>query len=78
MIKKGRYKHYKGNDYQVLDVVRHSETEEILVLYKPLYENQYPNRDEAGNLWVRPLEMFTETVVVEGKEIHRFAYIGEK
>ncbi len=78
MIEKGRYKHYKGNDYQVLDVVRHSETEEILVLYKPLYENQESNKDELGNLWVRPLDMFLETVVVEGNEIPRFTYMGEK
>jgi hypothetical protein len=64
----GRYRHYKGPEYQVLSLVRHSETEEELVLYKALYGEQ--------GLWVRPLAMFTETVVVDGKSIPRFSYIG--
>ena len=78
MIKKGKYKHYKGHDYQVFDVVRHSETEEVLVLYKPLYGDEDQNAEnEVGNLWVRPLLMFTEMVVVDGKEVPRFGFVGE-
>lgn len=66
-IKPGLYKHYKGNDYQVLDIVTHSETLEQLVLYKPLYGE--------GALWVRPYEMFTETVIVNGVTLPRFALV---
>ena len=66
MIKAGLYRHYKGNKYQVIDTVRHSETEEALVLYRALY-------GEKG-LWVRPLEMFLESVLVDGKPQPRFAY----
>jgi len=66
MIKAGLYQHYKGAPYQVIDTARHSETEEELVLYRALY-------GEKG-LWVRPLVMFTETVLIDGKEVPRFAY----
>lgn len=67
-IKKGLYRHYKNNNYEVLGVVVHSETLEEHVLYKALY---------GGRLtWVRPLAMFTETVIVEGKKIPRFKYVG--
>jgi hypothetical protein len=66
----GKYRHYKGNDYQVIGVATHSETESRLVVYRPLYGEQ--------ELWVRPLEMFTETVTVDGKSVQRFAYIGEE
>lgn len=68
-IKPGRYRHYKGNDYQVIDTVCHSETEEILVLYRPLYGE--------GKLWVRPLAMFLELIDVQSKLVKRFEYIGE-
>lgn len=68
-IKPGRYRHYKGNDYQVIGTATHSETEEILVVYYPLYG------DRA--LWVRPLSMFIETVEKEGEVIPRFAWVGE-
>ncbi len=61
----GRYRHYKGNEYEVLAVVRHSETLETLVLYKALY-------GERG-LWVRPYAMFVENVVVDGRQVRRFA-----
>ncbi|MEJ2231196.1 MAG: DUF1653 domain-containing protein, partial [Nitrospirales bacterium] len=54
MIKPGRYRHYKGKDYQVIGVAKHSETEEDLVVYRALYG--------AGGLWVRPLEMFGEKI----------------
>lgn len=66
-LQPGRYRHYKGNDYQVIDVARHSETEELLVIYRPLYGEQ--------KLWVRPLAMFTETVERDGELIPRFEYL---
>ena len=69
-IKKGTYKHYKGNLYEVVDTVIHSETLEELVLYKPLYET---NDEYNGKLWVRPLTMFIEQVLVDGKNQPRFA-----
>ena len=62
----GRYRHYKGNFYDVIGVARHSETEEKLVVYRPLYGD--------GALWVRPLAMFTEVVTVEGREVPRFIH----
>ncbi len=65
----GRYRHYKGRDYQVLGVARHSETEEELVVYRCLYGN--------FSMWVRPLAMFTERVAVDGGEVPRFAWVGE-
>ena len=68
MIKAGLYRHYKGAQYQVIDTVQHSETEEVLVLYRALYGEQ--------GLWVRPLAMFTETVMVQGESQERFAYQG--
>lgn len=70
-VKKGRYRHYKGNEYEVIDVVCHSETLEWLVLYKRLYERDGPE------LWVRPADMFAETVECVGKTVPRFAYVGE-
>lgn len=65
----GRYQHYKGNFYEVVDIAWHSETEEELVVYRKLYGD--------GSLWVRPLEMFVEQVVVAGESVPRFAYVGE-
>jgi hypothetical protein len=65
----GRYRHYKGHDYEVLGVARHSETEEELVVYRMLYGNR--------GLWVRPKAMFLETVAVNGKEVPRFARVAE-
>lgn len=65
----GRYRHYKGRDYQVLGVARHSETGESLVVYIPLYGE--------GGYWVRPLAMFSETVMVDGRPVPRFRFIGE-
>ncbi|MDG2285213.1 MAG: DUF1653 domain-containing protein [Alphaproteobacteria bacterium] len=61
----GRYRHYKGYDYEVVGVARHSETDEELVVYRPLYG--------ARGLWVRPLAMFMETVEVDGLIQPRFA-----
>ena len=64
----GRYRHYKGKYYSVVGFARHSETEETLVLYVPLYGE--------GGYWVRPLAMFTEEVEHEGRRLPRFAYVG--
>jgi hypothetical protein len=61
----GRYRHYKGNDYEVVAIARHSETLEALVVYRALYGD--------GGLWVRPYAMFCETVSVEGRTVPRFA-----
>lgn len=61
----GRYRHYKGNEYEVLGVVRHSETLAPLVLYRPLYND--------SGLWVRPYAMFFEEVDVNGVRVPRFA-----
>ena len=66
-IEKGIYKHYKGNLYQVIDVARHSETEEQLVVYKTLYGD--------FSTWVRPLDMFKEQVEVDGQRVPRFAFV---
>ncbi|KAF0568715.1 hypothetical protein FQV37_773 [Psychrobacter nivimaris] len=66
-IPQGIYRHYKGSLYQVMHTAQHSETEESLVVYRCLY-------GEYG-VWVRPLEMFAETVTVDGKEIPRFELI---
>jgi hypothetical protein len=64
----GRYRHYKGGEYEVLGVVRHSETLEPLVLYRPLY-------DQSG-LWVRPHAMFFETLEVNGQRTPRFERVA--
>ena len=66
----GRYRHYKGADYLVIGVARHSETEETLVVYRQLYG------DRA--LWVRPLAMFTEEVEVAGRRQPRFAFVSKE
>lgn len=63
----GRYRHYKGREYTVMGVARHSETEEELVVYRQEYG------DRA--LWVRPLRMFLETVLVQGEPVPRFAHL---
>lgn len=67
-LKLGRYKHYKGNEYQVIGTAKHSETLEDLVVYESLYENK------LSRLWVRPLAMFLEDVEVDGKKVPRFEY----
>lgn len=63
----GYYRHYKNKPYKVLDIVRHSETLEQLALYQTLYKN------ELSSMWVRPLAMFEENVIIEGKSVARFA-----
>ncbi len=69
VIVPGLYRHYKGSEYRVFEVARHSETEETLVVYRALYGD--------FGLWVRPLSMFAETVELDGKMIPRFALIDE-
>lgn len=64
--KLGLYKHYKGKIYEVVGIAKHSETLEDMVVYKATYQ------PEGENLWVRPLTMFMETIVVEGIELKRF------
>ena len=68
-ISPGRYRHYKGHEYTVLDVARHSETLEEMVVYRQEYGDR--------GLWVRPAVMFGETVVVGGVEVPRFQRIEE-
>ena len=68
-IKPGRYRHFKGKEYEVLGVARHSETEEELVVYRALYGD--------FGLWVRPVSRWNETVERDGKTFRRFTYIGE-
>lgn len=69
-MKLGKYRHYKGNFYEVIGVARHSETLEELVVYRAL--NDYPAYGQ-DSLWVRPKAMFLESVVVDGEVIPRFA-----
>lgn len=65
----GRYRHYKGNDYEVIGLARHSETLEPLVVYRALY-------GEHG-LWVRPAAMFNGTVEAAGRRVPRFARVDD-
>ena len=67
MVQPGRYRHYKGHEYEVLGVARHSETEEEYVVYRALY-------GERG-LWIRPIGIFLETLTVDGHACPRFQFI---
>lgn len=69
-IKPGRYRHFKGNEYEVVGTAKHSETLEELVVYRTLYGE--------GGLWVRPVSMWNETVERDGKAVLRFARIEEE
>ena len=69
-MKIGIYEHYKGQRYEVIDTLRHSETEELMVLYRALYGDQ--------GLWARPYTMFFQTVLIKNKETQRFKYIGDE
>jgi len=68
-LQTGIYEHYKGNQYKVIDTARHSETDELLVLYRHMYGDE--------SLWVRPFAMFFEKVTVDGILVPRFKYIGD-
>lgn len=68
-IKLGKYRHFKGNEYEVIGIAKHSETLEPMVVYKALYDE--------GGIWVRPADMWNETVERDGKTFKRFTYIGE-
>lgn len=68
-IKIGKYRHFKGGEYEVIGIAKDSETLENVVVYRALYGD--------GELWVRNAEMFSETVTREGKTFPRFEYIGE-
>ena len=70
MIRLGRYRHFKGGEYEVIGIARHSETLEAMVVYRALYGE--------GGLWVRPASMWVETVTRDGKTCPRFTYIGEE
>ncbi len=67
-LKPGKYRHFKGRDYALIGIARHSETLEPMVVYRALYGE--------GGLWVRPAEMWNETVVKENYTGPRFRYIG--
>ena len=69
-IKLGKYRHFKGNLYEVIGVARHSETREEMVVYRALYGE--------GGLWVRPASMFCDTVSRDGKEFKRFEFLRDK
>ena len=68
-IKPGRYRHFKGNEYEIIGLARHSETQEEMVVYRALYGD--------FGLWVRPARMWNETVERDGKTFRRFTYIGQ-
>lgn len=68
-LPRGRYRHYKGGEYEVIDVARHSETEELMVVYRPLYGER--------ELWVRPLAMFVESVEIDGETMPRFQLMAD-
>lgn len=67
-IKTGRYRHFKGNEYEVIGVAKHSETLEPMVVYRALYGD--------GDIWVRPVSMWNDTVTRDGVTGPRFEYIG--
>jgi len=69
MLKIGKYEHYKGKQYEVLGIAKHSETMEEFVVYKSLHD--------GGEFWIRPIKMFLEEVDFKGKKVPRFKYIGE-
>ena len=72
-LRLGKYKHYKGNEYEVIGVAKHSETLEDLVFMEALYENP------KSKLWARPLKNFTEEVVApDGIKKQRFSFVSEK
>ena len=69
MLKLGKYRHYRGKEYEVIGVAKHRETLEELVIYRALYDSFY--------LWARPMKIFLEEVVVDGKKVPRFRFLGD-
>ena len=69
-IKIGKYRHFKGNEYEVIGIAKHSETLAEMVVYRALYGD--------GGIWVRPVEMWNETVERDGKVFKRFEYIEDQ
>lgn len=69
-IKLGKYRHFKGNEYEVIGIARHSETLEPMVVYRALYAD--------GGMWVRPASMWNETVERDGKRFKRFTFVEEE
>jgi hypothetical protein len=72
IIQTGKYQHYKGKLYEVIGIVKHSETMEELVLYKALYETEFGK----DSLWVRPKSMFFEKIIINGEHVERFKFVG--
>ena len=68
-IKIGKYRHFKGNEYEVVAIAKHSETLEEMVVYKALYGD--------GDYWVRPASMWNETLTRDGKTFKRFEFLGK-
>ena len=68
-VRPGKYRHFKGNEYEVIGIARHSETEEPMVIYRALYGSR--------GLWVRPAGMWNETVTRDGKTVQRFTRMEE-
>ncbi len=68
-IRPGKYRHFKGGEYEVIGVARHSETDESLVVYRPLFGDE--------GLWVRPLTMFQEVLTIGSRTVPRFEFLGE-
>ena len=68
-VKLGKYRHFKGNEYEVIHIAKHSETLENMVVYRALYGD--------GGVWVRPESMWNETVERDGQTFKRFTYIEE-
>ena len=69
-LKPGKYRHFKGGEYELIGIAKHSETLEPMVVYRALYGE--------GAIWVRPASMWLETVTRDGATFPRFAYLGEK
>ena len=68
-IKLGKYRHFKGGEYEVLGIAKHSETQEEMVIYRALYGER--------EIWVRPASMWNEQIQKDGKTFSRFTYIGK-
>ncbi|PKM91585.1 DUF1653 domain-containing protein [Candidatus Falkowbacteria bacterium HGW-Falkowbacteria-1] len=73
-IKLGKYKHFKGGEYELIGVARHSESLEELVVYRALYDSKEFGKN---SLWVRPKNMFFEDVLVDGISMPRFKYLSK-